>query len=78
MIKHSAGPWTIDTEQNEKEQYIIRCQDNFPRAFVDEYNRAGNARLIAKAPEMYDVIKGIPEDLRHPNIVKLIREIEGE
>ena len=88
MEKHTPGPWTEKASLS-KNTVTTKDSAHIPIAFcfsadyrvVKEAN--ANARLIAKAPEMYELLKILKGYIEHASIEdeeieKLIKEIEGE
>lgn len=76
MVKHTSGPWDfVEGNKDRGSQSVVRFkgQDDFPIAYVvcEAYNvkqRAediANARLIAAAPDLLQILEAIVEDVGH-------------
>lgn len=72
MSKHTPGPWEIAYQDKNgqlvvagKHIEIVTCWHHCVGSIEKEMH--ANARLIAKSPEMYDLLKVIADDLRHDN-----------
>lgn len=53
--KHTPGPWVV--EETEDTFFILQGEDSDQIATVDKAFDAGNARLIAAAPELLEALK---------------------
>lgn len=67
VAKHTPGPWIIGTPSpawGEDVDYTVRAQDGEAIAWVISRRGADNdARLIAAAPEMFEVLSNLYDDL---------------
>ncbi len=76
MSQHTPGPWAVEhvvPASDEPEFWPIAGPHTFKVA--DVYLSESDARLIAKAPEMLEYLKGCYSD---PVARALLREIEGD
>ncbi|MCP4948876.1 MAG: hypothetical protein GY923_15375 [Aestuariibacter sp.] len=72
-MKHTPGPWRFDddyhpcvgTDEGENSREIADVRDVYPN--YDDSERVANARLIAQAPRMYELLLEIQavEDISH-------------
>ena len=90
-MKHTPGPWVadggqvwLDTESENPDDMICNC--HYPGGVTKGMEIAHtNARLIAKAPEMYELLKeywkqplGASAVIKRDDAAKaLLKEIEG-
>ena len=84
---HTPGPWKFKLSRDEQKAHISGAGwEKFARVFVvcdGEPNREGEAnRLIAAAPDMLELLRGIDAELlpSHftPRIHAVIAKIEGK
>lgn len=94
MSKHAPGPWKVTSESHNP---LIECEDGYVIAqikgvslSVEGFDYEANARLIAAAPKMYELLEMAKIMFRDgtfntPNgtewaidVRDLIREIDGQ
>ena len=95
MSKHTTGPWKVTSESHNP---LIECEDGYVIAqikgvslSVAGFNYEANARLIAAAPRMYEllvearkIVRDMPPDWNYQwdvlamAIRNLLDEIDGE
>ena len=57
-MKHTPGPWTVDKYyRHDKEIFILEPSVSVNYDDVDHEEQEANARLIAAAPELLEVLK---------------------
>ena len=64
MSNFTSGPWRV--KHTEKVSYVFsktKLADVFSETFRDIENQHANAHLIAAAPEMYEALTGIVEEM---------------
>ena len=65
--KHTAGPWTIPIQSLTSETYVAVALNTADCAEVRGLNAWANARLIAAAPELLELLKRGRNEL-HKNV----------
>lgn len=58
MNKHTPGPWHVDGIHIGSDKYIVAQVS----AFEPREEHQANARLIAEAPALYDVLKALMQN----------------
>jgi len=80
MPKFTPGPWIIKHDFNvfKGNRSIAACGGYASNMEDVTPENIANARLIAKAPEMYEMLRGIFRETLDDEIAELLMEIDGD
>jgi len=76
QTKFTPGPWFVEDDSYPDDLTIKSGKNKFV-AKVAQWrgNKEANARLIAAAPEMYELLKGIRDASRQPVLKEMIDKL---